>query len=356
MTRAPFAVPGSILRVLGGSLLVCGLVVVPAAAQPYGSWIVLDSAHPAWIEIPHHAQLNPASTFTLEAWVSLAAIGPGQCRSLVGKDFQQSWWMGVCDDELRSFLRGDLSMRQAGDIPANEWAHVAVVFTGDRRIHYINGEVVGEWPETGPLTSSTAPVQIGHDVAWPFTPTGSIDEVRLWNVARNESQIRATINQEIRTPQPGLVAVWGMNGGADALGNHPGSLHGGPGFLTFPVAPGCVATPTSMCLRGRFSVTIRWQDFADHTGPGRVVYLGPFASADSGLFWFFDPDNWEFLVKILDACSLNNRYWVFFAATTNVGYRLEVMDVAGGARKIYFNYLGDRSPAMTDTNALATCP
>jgi len=330
-----------------------GALAVPAEAQPFGSWIVLDKGTPGWIQIPHHPQLNPSATFTLEAWVSLAAIGPGECRSLVGKDFQQAWWVGVCNGELRSFLRGTPSMRQAGAIPPNVWTHVAVVFDGSRRTHYLDGRQVGQWPESGGLTPSTAPVRIGSDVAWPFTPTGAIDEVRLWNVARTRAQIRQAINLERPAAQPGLVAVWGMNAAMDALGNHHGSLQGSYGFLTFPVAPGCVATSTSLCLRGRFQVTIRWEDFAHSTGPGHVV---PFGSSDSGLFWFFHPDNWEMLIKILDACVLNDRYWVFFAATTNVGYRLEVTDVRAGARKIYFNYLGDRSPAMTDAGAFATCP
>ena len=82
----------------------------------------------------------------------------------------------------------------------------------------------------------------------------------------------------------------------------------------------------------------------------------PYVEADSGLFWFFAPSNWEVMVKVLNACGLNDRYWVFSAATTNVFYRLEVFDVAEGAQKIYFNYPGPPAPAVTDTGAFATCP
>jgi hypothetical protein len=32
------------------------------------------------------------------------------------------------------------------------------------------------------------------------------------------------------------------------------------------------------------------------------------------------------MVKALNGCGLNNRYWVFSAATTNVFYRMEVLD------------------------------
>ena len=44
----------------------------------------------------------------------------------------------------------------------------------------------------------------------------------------------------------------------------------------------------------------------------------PIPSApDSGLFYFFGASNLEMLIKVLNACGLNDRYWVFFAATTN---------------------------------------
>ena len=89
------------------------------------------------------------------------------------------------------------------------------------------------------------------------------------------------------------------------------------------------------------------------TGIGTTV---PCANADSGLFWFFGPDDWELLVKVIDGCGVNNRFWVFSAATTNVFYRMEVFDVLAGTNKVYFNYTGPPAPAVTDTSAFATCP
>jgi hypothetical protein len=62
------------------------------------------------------------------------------------------------------------------------------------------------------------------------------------------------------------------------------------------------------------------------------------------------------MVKVLNGCGLNNRWWLFSAATTNVFYRLEVTDVTTGTSKIYFNYPGPPAPAVTDTDAFATCP
>ena len=44
---------------------------------------------------------------------------------------------------------------------------------------------------------------------------GSMDEVRVWDVARSQSQIRATMNDEV-TGAPNLIGRWGLNQGAGA--------------------------------------------------------------------------------------------------------------------------------------------
>ncbi len=115
----------------------------------------------------------------------------------------------------------------------------------------------------------------------------------------------------------------------------------------------CDSDPTLLCLNSeRFVVEVEWRDFQGGTGGGQLV---PFRSDDSGLFWFFDPDNWEMLVKVLDGCGINDRFWVFAAATTNVEYTLRVTDRLTGSSKSYFNPLGRSAPAITDTDAFATC-
>ena len=116
----------------------------------------------------------------------------------------------------------------------------------------------------------------------------------------------------------------------------------------------CVPDERTMCLNGgRFKVQVDFEDFDGVSGSGRVV---PNGSDDSGLFWFFGADNWEMLVKVLDGCGVNDHYWVFAAATTNVEYTLTVTDTEEDAVRAYTNPLGTSPPALTDTTAFATCP
>ncbi len=98
---------------------------------------------------------------------------------------------------------------------------------------------------------------------------------------------------------------------------------------------------------GRFRVTVDWADTVERSNVPIDLGPGPL---------FFSPDNWELLVKVLDGASINNRFWVFSAATTNVEYTLRVTDTETGQTRSYGNPLGDCSPAVTDISAFATCP
>jgi hypothetical protein len=118
---------------------------------------------------------------------------------------------------------------------------------------------------------------------------------------------------------------------------------------------GCAFSPEVLCLgHGRFQVEVTWRDFQGGSGAGSVV---PGAvSNDSGLFWFFAPDNWELLVKVLDGCAINGHRWVFSAATTTVDYTLKITDTQTQEVWTWRNQPGRPAPAVTDTAALGCTP
>ena len=328
--------------------------VSPLAAQPFSAWLIKGSS-PGYVEIPASSAFDFTTGFTLEAWVN--GTDTGSCSSIAGKGYTTAWWVGVCGTTLRSYLKGTGNLLDGGKVPSNDWTHIAVTYDGVTHNHYIDGELVKSRAETGPMTNNASAVRIDSDVSYNFS-FGNIDEVRIWNVARTRDDLRANINKTINAPQAGLVAVYHLDGnGADAIAGRNGSLTNAA-FLTAPVALTCgSSTSTALCLSGaRFSVTAKVL-LADGTySAGHVV---PGSSADSGLFWFFGPDNWELLVKVIDGCPVNPsdpHKWVFSAGTTDQHFSLIATDVKSGQTKRYFNYSGNAAPAITDTSAFATCP
>ncbi len=115
---------------------------------------------------------------------------------------------------------------------------------------------------------------------------------------------------------------------------------------------GCGALAAGPCLAGRrFRVEVGWRA-GNQQGPGLPLDIG---SADSQLFSFFDPNNWEVLAKVLDGCAINGHFWVYAAASTDLAYDLTVTDTWTGRRSVYRNAAGVPAPAITDSGAFPTC-
>jgi 6-phosphogluconolactonase (cycloisomerase 2 family) len=101
----------------------------------------------------------------------------------------------------------------------------------------------------------------------------------------------------------------------------------------------------------RFAVSATF-DSPSADGEARPVVLTP----DTAYFWFFQDTNVELVVKVLDGCGTNNRYWVFLAGLTNVEVELTVTDTETGATRTYTSPQGATFTPELDTQAFATCP
>jgi len=120
-------------------------------------------------------------------------------------------------------------------------------------------------------------------------------------------------------------------------------------------APTCTPGTDLLCLQDdRFTVRGLWRN--RFGGRGKAPIVQGVQSDDSGLFYFFNANNWEMLLKVLDGCGVDGRYWVFLAATTNVEYTITVTDTQADQVRSYFNPLDNPAQPVQDTNAFATCP
>jgi CSLREA domain-containing protein len=116
----------------------------------------------------------------------------------------------------------------------------------------------------------------------------------------------------------------------------------------------CVAGPGVLCLLGgRFRVTADW---ATAAGGAALPAQAEAMTGDTGYFWFFRGDNVELVVKVLDACTGFDRFWVFASGLTNVGVELRVEDLVAGRTRVYTTAAGAAFAPIQDTDAFATCP
>jgi hypothetical protein len=114
----------------------------------------------------------------------------------------------------------------------------------------------------------------------------------------------------------------------------------------------CATAGSALCLNnGRFRITASWQS-STASGSGTPIQL----TTDTGYFWFFNSANVEMVIKVLNACTLISRYWVFAGGLTNVNVTVTVTDTQTGAVRTYVNPQGTAFQPIQDTGAFSTCP
>jgi len=115
----------------------------------------------------------------------------------------------------------------------NQKYHLAFVKNGVNGTYYVNGNFSGS-------ITAARDVHYGNDNAYFGSNyrdnnvyfNGSIDEVRIWNVARSQSDIQSNMNRQLNGTEPGLVGYWKLdeNSGTtiyDSTPNHSnGTIYG----------------------------------------------------------------------------------------------------------------------------------
>jgi hypothetical protein len=115
----------------------------------------------------------------------------------------------------------------------------------------------------------------------------------------------------------------------------------------------CVSDATTLCLNNsRFRVTATFLTNQGQSGNGMAVP----ETTDTGMFWFFSSNNIEAIIKVVNGCVLNSRYWVFAGGLTDVQVVLTVTDTQNGTVRAYTNPQGTAFAPIQDTAAFATCP
>ncbi len=81
-------------------------------------------------------------------------------------------------------------------LPVDEWSHVAAVLGGGTLTVYINGEAAASLPCKGSLTPTELPLRFGADSTGANIFRGLMDEIRIYNRALSEGEIRRLAGKE----------------------------------------------------------------------------------------------------------------------------------------------------------------
>jgi hypothetical protein len=120
----------------------------------------------------------------------------------------------------------------------------------------------------------------------------------------------------------------------------------------------CIPSDSLLCIDNssgdrRFKINIDFSHAGGSSGEGGAIPLLSLGITHGGAFWFFSPDNPEVLVKVLNACGVNEKFWVFATAGTNVAFTLHVEDTTTLTTKTYTNADNTVAEPVQDTSAFS---
>lgn len=146
--------------------------------------------------------LNLNTSFTVSAWVNRNSTN----KTILSK--RNSTFSEGYDLSINSFGRAEMSWMVGSTkhiitsntvIPSGIWHHIGVIYDGTTAKMYIDGvtTVSASMPNV-PSTTQSFLIAAADGVTPTSLFNGSIDEVRVWDVALTEAQFRYVINQEIQ--------------------------------------------------------------------------------------------------------------------------------------------------------------
>ena len=171
-----------------------------------------------YVSVNSSAALNITSNLSLSAWVYRNSSGKYDC--IIGKDNyagNNGYSLWIYDDDKLTLRFGNSRIyKSSTSIPSGTWVHVAGTFDGTNAKLYINGTLDSSYPASAPTSNSgglylgTPQDAVGNPL---FNFSGTLEDIRIWNIALTQSAIQSSMNNELLGNESGLVAYYSFNQG-----------------------------------------------------------------------------------------------------------------------------------------------
>ena len=183
----------------------------------------------SYVEIDDSEIINNISEHvTISAWIKPTDF-PNTCTTILFKGNKRQPNITHRQFTLWLFDEGNVffdtspggrplryTVSEIESIQKDNWYHVAATIDAEKNIMklYLNGFEVNRnnFSNQNNIHRTTLPFRIGcsheEEISEHASFAGLIDEVRIWNIARTEYQIRSDMNRQLKGDENGLIAYW----------------------------------------------------------------------------------------------------------------------------------------------------
>ncbi len=181
----------------------------------------------SWVTVNSSASLNLTTGMTLEAWVKPSALA--DWSSVILKERTNGlgyalYGVSGANQPPSGYVHvgsADNAAQGVSALPVGAWSHLTATYDGTNLKLYVNGTLVSTQAVTGNIVTSTGALRIGGNSVWGEYFNGLIDQVRIYNRALNQGEIRADMSTPVggtlETTAP-TVALTAPSAGATVSG------------------------------------------------------------------------------------------------------------------------------------------
>jgi subtilase family serine protease len=181
---------------------------------------------------------SPGSQWTVAAWVKPTATPNGR-HTIVGAAAESSdWGITLHNAQFGALIRppggGAQTVFSGINAVPGQWYHVAAASNGNQVSLLVDGQLVATADVDPDYVGTAAGVRIGGEVCCGGNNfVGQIDEVSIWDVARDRAEMNRDRMRRLTGSEPGLVGYWNSDSGAGeqlidlSAAGHDGVLGGG---------------------------------------------------------------------------------------------------------------------------------
>ncbi|MGB4848472.1 MAG: LamG-like jellyroll fold domain-containing protein, partial [Saprospiraceae bacterium] len=167
------------------------------------------------VNLPFYAH---QAVFSVEAWIKVSASGT--FRRILSWDGGSSSYVGVSSSNVLMYYENGGYYHGGPNLGDNQWHHVVVVhngYAGNNITTYVDGNLQLNVPLGSVITSST--LTMGANSTGGEALNGSLDDVRIWNVALTQAQIQQRMNRRLDGNEANLVRYYTLDHGKPGMAN-----------------------------------------------------------------------------------------------------------------------------------------
>jgi hypothetical protein len=291
------------------------------SAQVIGQALLFDGVDD-YVSFGNSTVFNVDTAVTYEAWIRPETTSGFIFNKWV--NFQEDKQMTYSGDKVTFYMHNafsGVSLVSASSVPMHQYTHIAATYDGSVAKLYINGVFDTSKSVSSSVSNSVGVLYLAHnpdrfDVISPFK--GVIDEFRIWNAARTESDIQSTMNQTLNGNETGLIGYWKFDEGqgdttADATSNGNNGTISGAVWI-----PGVSSAENNNGASTSFRIL---QNYPNPFNPSTTIT-------------YFIPQRSNVELKVFDV--LGNQVTILINEAKERGVYSVSFDASGLASGIYF--------------------